>query len=185
MKRTIHALAIALMALITASAAVLGCTTATAQQLDERSYEFRDISDYFAPRVPSGATRILAEQEQKAAQEAQEAAQQAEAEQAAYEHYESYYEPYAPSYTGDGFAQDGVREYNGRTETWYSSNQAYHYRTSEWTVDGEGYYRDDAGHYVVAASDMPEGTVFEGSKGECIVLDSGAEAGVTDYYTAF
>lgn len=107
-------------------------------------------------------------------------------------YYEEYYEEpyyeeayYGGSYESDGFQNEGVRDFEGRTETWYSSNQAYHYRTSEWSVDDEGYYRTDDGYYVVAASDMPEGTVFETSKGEAIVLDSGCDEGVTDFYVAF
>ena len=113
-----------------------------------------------------------------------EAAQAAYAEQV---YYETYYEPtyYAPSYSApsDGLTpQSGVNYHDGRTETYYSSNVARHYRTDEWTVDGEGFYRTAEGQYVVAASDMPQGTVFEGSKGECIVLDSGCAEGVTDYY---
>lgn len=93
----------------------------------------------------------------------------------------TYYEPvYYPS---DGLnAFTGVNEYDGRTETYYSSNVLYHYRTSEWWLDEEGFYRTDEGYYVVAASDMEQGTVFEGSKGECIVLDCGCADGVTDYY---
>jgi hypothetical protein len=82
-------------------------------------------------------------------------------------------------------AQSGVNFYNGRTETYYSSNSLYHQDTDQWTVDDEGFYRTDEGYYVVAASDMPQGTTFEGSKGTCIVLDSGCEEGVTDYYTNF
>ena len=78
--------------------------------------------------------------------------------------------------------QSGVNYYDGRTETYYSSNVLYHYRTNEWTVDDEGFYRTDEGYYVVAASDMEQGTTFEGSKGTCIVLDSGCSEGVTDYY---
>ena len=81
--------------------------------------------------------------------------------------------------------QGGVNYYDGRTETYYSSNVLYHYRTPEWTLDNEGFYRTDEGYYVVAASDMPQGTVFEGSKGTCIVLDSGCNAGVTDYYVGW
>ena len=77
----------------------------------------------------------------------------------------------------------GVIEYDGRRETAYSSNTLYHYRTSEWTADEQGFYHDSEGRYVVAASDMEQGTVFQGSMGECIVLDSGCDAGVTDYYT--
>lgn len=87
---------------------------------------------------------------------------------------------------GSGLTKSGgVNYYNGRTETWYSSNILYHYRTNEWTVDSEGFYRTNEGYYVVAASDMPQGTTFEGSKGTCIVLDSGCASGVTDYYTKF
>lgn len=96
-------------------------------------------------------------------------------------YYEPYYEPvYYPS---DGLnAFTGVNEYDGRTETYYSSNVLYHYRTSEWWLDEEGFYRTDEGFYVVAASDMEQGTTFEGSKGTCIVLDTGCDEGITDYY---
>ena len=87
---------------------------------------------------------------------------------------------------GTGLTQEsGVNYYDGRTETYYSSNVLYHQDTDQWTVDDEGFYRTDEGYYVVAASDMPQGTTFEGSKGTCIVLDSGCEEGVTDYYTNF
>lgn len=77
----------------------------------------------------------------------------------------------------------GVNYHGGRTETYYSSKVLYHYKTPEWVLDEEGFYRDSEGRYVVAASDMEQGTVFQGSKGECIVLDTGCNAGVTDYYT--
>ena len=87
---------------------------------------------------------------------------------------------------GTGLTQEsGINYYDGRTETYYSSNVLYHQDTDQWTVDDEGFYRTDEGYYVVAASDMPQGTTFEGSKGTCIVLDSGCEEGVTDYYTNF
>lgn len=100
---------------------------------------------------------------------------------------EDYSEPYygGGSYESDGFQQEGVRYYEGRTETWYSSNTAYHYRTSEWTVDDEGYYRDSEGRYIVAASDVPEGSEIETSKGTGIVSDSGCDDGVTDFYVAW
>lgn len=88
----------------------------------------------------------------------------------------------ADFYSGGLTAQSGVNYYDGRTETYYSSAVLWHYRTNEWMVDEEGFYRTDEGYYVVAASDMEQGTVFQGSKGECIVLDSGCAAGVTDYY---
>lgn len=79
----------------------------------------------------------------------------------------------------------GVFNYNGRRETYYSSRVLYHYRTPEWWVDGEGFYRTSEGYYVVAASDMSQGTVFQGSKGMCQVLDSGCAAGTTDYYVSW
>ena len=84
---------------------------------------------------------------------------------------------------GSGLTKSsGVNYYNGRKETYYSSRILYHYRTSEWTVDSEGFYRTSEGYYVVAASDMAQGTVFQGSKGVCQVLDSGCQANITDYY---
>lgn len=84
---------------------------------------------------------------------------------------------------GSGLTRSsGVNWYNGRKETYYSSRVLYHYRTSEWWVDSEGFYRTSEGYYVVAASDMAQGTVFRGSKGLCQVLDSGCAANVTDYY---
>ncbi len=79
-------------------------------------------------------------------------------------------------------AYDGVYWYGDRLETYYSSNVAYHYRTSEWWIDDEGFYRTDEGYYVVAASDYDEGAIIEGSKGLCQVLDCGCDDGVTDYY---
>ena len=79
----------------------------------------------------------------------------------------------------------GVFNYNGRRETYYSSRVLYHYRTPEWWVDGEGFYRTSEGYYVVAASDMSQGTIFQGSKGMCQVLDSGCAAGTTDYYVSW
>ena len=185
MKRTRHAPTIA--AAIMCAAAISGCATAAAEQpVDMPHAEFRDISDYFAPRDPEGAARIAEEQAAKAAQEQQEAAGAAIQAEAEYEPAWEDYGAYSGSETfGDGFMQQGVRYHEGRTETWYSSNVAYHYRTPEWTVDDEGYYRDDQGRYVVAASDVPEGSEIETSKGTGIVLDGGCDEGVTDFYTAF
>ena len=78
----------------------------------------------------------------------------------------------------------GVNYYGGRRETYYSSNVLYHYLTPTWTLDSEGLYRD-GDNYVVAESDMPQGTTFPCSKGTCIVLDTGCPAGTTDYYVAW
>ena len=81
--------------------------------------------------------------------------------------------------------EGGVYFYDGRTETYYSSNVLYHYNTPNWSVDDQGFYRDSNGYYVVAASDMPQGTVFACSMGDCVVEDSGCAPGVTDYYVAW
>lgn len=128
---------------------------------------------------------IVAEREAEKA-----AAEQAalEAEQEAY--YEPYYEPvyYAPSYVqGD---PDGLNSFvgvvdgpNGTTETAYSSNVLYHYRTSEWEPDEYGFYRTSDGYYVVASNEYEEGTVIETSRGEAMVLDGGCAEGYIDFYT--
>lgn len=96
----------------------------------------------------------------------------------------SNYSTYHPT---DGLTPEGGINFydNGsgeRLETAYSSNVLHHYRTNEWTVDEEGFYHDSEGRYVVAASDLEQGTVFETSKGEAIVLDCGCDPGVTDFY---
>lgn len=93
----------------------------------------------------------------------------------------------AASYAnGSGLTRSaGVNNYNGRRETYYSSNVLYHYRTGEWTQDSEGFWRDSDGYYVVAAGDMAQGSTFTGSKGDCKVYDSGCAAGTTDYYTGW
>lgn len=79
-------------------------------------------------------------------------------------------------------AYDGIYQYGDRLETYYSSEVAYHWQTPEWWVDDQGFYRTADGYYVVAASDMEQGTVFEGSMGTCQVLDCGCDYGITDYY---
>lgn len=103
-------------------------------------------------------------------------------------YYEEYYEEeyYESGYSGDGFMQAGVREgVDSDTETWYSSNALYHYRTPEWSPDDEGYYRDSDGYYVVASDDYPEGSVVMTSKGEAKVYDSGTNSGNIDMYVAW
>ena len=180
-KRTIIALTICALALT-------GCAhkiVTSQEDLPTAGYEpaFLRVADKEGPTI---VERIAADVEQREAErkaaEEQAAAEAAAAEEAAY--WEAYYaESHSPS--GDGFQQEGVRDYNGRTETWYSSRAAYHYRTGEWSVDDEGYYRDDQGRYVVAASDVPEGSEIETSKGTGIVLDSGCDDGVTDFYVSW
>ncbi len=184
MKRITNALTIALALALMLCA---GCVTKITESQDElptAKYEsaFLQVRDVDGPE---GAVRIAQEIEareatEKAAQERQEAEQAA-----VYE--ESYHEPdygYSGGYSGsDGFMFEGIRPgVDSDTETWYSSNAAYHYRTGEWTADDEGYYRDSDGYYVVASNDYAEGTVVNTSKGEAKVYDSGTDSGNIDMY---
>ena len=187
-----YALLIATIALIVTSLAVVIVSQPAEAREIEPEWTWRV---YPTDRTNTGALlriKMDAINERVAEIIAEYEAEQAalEAEQAAsYEYYEPVYYGYTPSYSGvqgnpDGLNSFvGVIEYDGRRETAYSSNVLYHYRTSEWTADEQGFYHDSEGRYVVAASDMEQGTVFQGSMGECIVLDSGCDAGVTDYYT--
>ena len=137
------------------------------------------------------AGRTFAPVPQTGKREALEAAAEAEAAEAVQASY--YNAGYTPSYAsaasyanGSGLTRSaGVNNYNGRRETYYSSNVLYHYRTGEWTQDSEGFWRDSDGYYVVAAGDMAQGSTFTGSKGDCKVYDSGCAAGTTDYYTGW
>lgn len=98
--------------------------------------------------------------------------------------YQASYSGYVEN--GDGLTMSGgVNYHNGRRETWYSSNAAYHYRTGEWTVGEDGVYRDADGYIVVAASDLAQGSTVETSLGTGKVYDSGCAAGTTDIYTAW
>ena len=100
---------------------------------------------------------------------------------------QTYSEP-APqqTYIGSGFESDGVWQDENYRYTWYSSNVLYHYRTPEWTAGADGIYRDSDGYVVVASSDLPQGTVVEGTPfGACKVYDSGCASGTLDVYTNF
>ena len=172
---------------IIAALLMASCATAQAEQepAPREPVEFKYVCDWNQHTEPSIIEKI-AENVQKAQQEAQEAEQEPVYEEYDYEADYYYEEPYSASYSGDGFMQAGVREgVDSATETWYSSNQAYHYRTSEWSTDDEGYYRTDDGYYVVASNDYPEGTVINTSKGEAKVLDDGTESGNVDFYVAW
>lgn len=185
MKRIIIALAICALLLS-------GCATkiVTSQEaLPTARYDsaFLAVRDVDEPTVIQRiAVDVEAAEAERIAAEEAAAAEAAAAElETYYEEDASWVESYAPSYSGDGFQQEGVRYHDGRTETYYSSNVLYHYRTSEWTVDDEGYYRDSDGYYVVAASDVAQGETLETSKGTAKVYDDGCDDGVTDFYTAF
>ena len=90
------------------------------------------------------------------------------------------------TYVGNSFQSDGVWQDENYRYTWYSSNVLYHYRTPEWTAGSDGIYRDAEGYVVVASSDLPQGTVVEGTPfGACKVYDSGCASGTLDVYTNF
>lgn len=92
---------------------------------------------------------------------------------------------WTPTASGVLNSFDGVNSYGGRTETYYSSNVLYHYRTQEWTLGSDGVYRDSDGYVVVAASDIAMGETVDTSLGMGKVYDTGCAAGVTDVYVAW
>ena len=100
---------------------------------------------------------------------------------------QKYYEE--PSYSepeeGVLTMQGGVNYYNGRTETYYSSNVLYHYRTNEWHTDENGVWRDSEGYVIVAASDLEQGELVDTSHGMGKVYDSGCSDGITDIYVSW
>ena len=179
MKRSMTIIAAALMAIVLSS-----CAPAIASE-ERADVGFKYVHDWAEPKVPSGATRILEEQQEAAAQAAEEI--EAIAEEAYYEEYYDY--GYTGGYVGyrgdpDGLNNfNGTYEYNGRTESFYSGQAVY---TNDLTVDGDGFYRDDEGRYAVATNsgDYAIGDTFEGSMGTCVVVDDGASEGVTDYYVS-
>ena len=151
-----------------------------------KTLQFTYVHDWSEPKKPGVWERIA--KHQAKLEEKKAAEQQAQEEVYYEEYYEPYYGGYDYSYSsnGDGFMQAGVRDgVNGTTETWYSSNSAYHYRTGEWTADENGYYRDSDGYYVVASEDHAEGEVIETSVGQARVYDGGCESGVVDFYVNF
>lgn len=76
----------------------------------------------------------------------------------------------------------GVNYYNGKRETWYSSNVLRHYRIGEWDAGDDGVWRDADGYIIIASSDMPMGAVHETSLGMAKVYDTGCPAGTVDIY---
>ena len=84
------------------------------------------------------------------------------------------------------FKRDGViYDENGTRYTWYSSNVLHHYRTSEWSVNDEGFYETSDGNLVVASEDYPEGTIIDTPYGTAEVLDNGCDSGTVDFYVNY
>ena len=181
MKRSITAISIITAALLLAGCATVGATQSQARELPWEGFAYAP-RDWAASELPQGAVRIAAEQQEKA--------EQAESEVAAEdEYYEEEWVDYGYSVGYVGYRGDpdglnnfnGVYEYDGRTESFYSGQAVY---TNDLTVDDDGFYRTDEGYYAVATSsgDYSIGDTFEGSMGTCVVVDDGASPGVTDYY---
>ena len=147
---------------------------ATVEQAIHERYEFMSVSDL------DGAALYDSDAHMARVKHSKQVAEQLELMRRASEKATSDAKKVA---SGEGLTREGgVNYHNGRRETYYSSAVLYHYRTPEWVVDDEGFYRDGSGRYIVAASDLSQGSVFQGSKGECIVLDCGCAPGTTDYY---
>lgn len=87
-------------------------------------------------------------------------------------------------YSGN-FKSQGVIDNGGTRYTWYSSNDAYHYRTGEWSAGSDGFYRDKNGYLVVASSDYSQGTTVNTPWGPGKVYDSGCAPGIIDMYTNY
>lgn len=139
--------------------------------------KYKGELDELVAQLDTRLSEWEAEQQRIAEEEARKAREAEEAEAAAQQQTQQ------PVSNRSGLtASSGVNHFGNRKETYYSSRVAYHHRTPEWWVDSEGFYRTSEGYYVVASSDMAQGTVFQGSKGLCQVLDSGCAAGTTDYY---
>lgn len=139
--------------------------------------KYKGELDELVAQLDTRLSEWEAEQQRIAEEEARKAREAEEAEAAAQQQTQQ------PVSNRSGLtASSGVNHFGNRKETYYSSRVAYHHRTPEWWVDSEGFYRTSEGYYVVAASDMAQGTVFQGSNGLCQVLDSGCAAGTTDYY---
>lgn len=185
MKRTITALLIALLAVVAASAAMIGCTTASASDAPARGYEFRDISDYFAPRVPSGMVRIKQEMDARAAEAAQEAEQAAqEAQEVEQAYYADYSAPYGGNDYGNSFKFDGVAYIGDQEFNWYSqiarpgggldelnANGRHVDESTGFVVDGDGYIavaspwgRDEVG--TIVETPFGQGKVYDANEGD-------------------
>lgn len=87
---------------------------------------------------------------------------------------------------GGGLTRSGgVNWFNGRRETWYSQRvlSGGGLNIPGRHVATDGTIRDADGYIVVAASDIPKGTVVDTSLGTGKVYDTGCAAGTTDIYT--
>lgn len=105
----------------------------------------------------------------------------------------TYYAEYNDLYNENGPSRSMPGWYDGYLETYY--NASSHYLASEWTVDDEGFYRDEAGRYVVGVDindvnpdtgqQYQYGDVVQTGRGEGVVYDYGSGAHVHDFATTW
>lgn len=149
------------------------------------------IADAESEEMEREATQARINEEKRVKQEQEEQARREEEERAAYEAWLATQYSYTPATTYDTTTinsgtltkSGGVNYYNGRCETWYSSNQLYHKDTKQWTAGSDGVYRDSEGYVVIASSDHNKGSVVDTSLGKGKVYDAGCAKGTTDIYT--
>lgn len=181
------------------SLALLAYVAMGVMQGEAHAAEPMECSDEWMPpaiTAPDRACAVTARLVDEASEREQEAEQAADYDEGAYECQEADYEPYSGSgtyyaeynelYNDNGPSRSMPGWYDGYLETYYSSNTMYHYRTDEWTVDDEGFYRDDQGRYIVGvdiAEGIDIGTEVETGKGTAVVMDYGSGAHVHDFYT--
>lgn len=137
---------------------------------------------------PYNAAQAYIDEQNRLAEEARIAEEQRiAAEQAAIAAQQRQYTPSSTNVgTANSFKSDGVWNDGAYRYTWYSSNVLHHYRTSEWTPDANGVYRDSDGYAVVASSDHSQGTVISNTPfGAAKVYDTGCASGTLDVYTNF
>lgn len=79
----------------------------------------------------------------------------------------------------------GVIYYNGWRFTWYSSNILYHYRTSEWHTNSQGFWCDENGYLIAASSTLSQGSILDTPWGTAIIRDSGCASDVIDMYVCW
>lgn len=167
---------------IACAALLQGCATASAGQHDGFAAEPSDVAMAVEREVDDPAPAQPEEPEQAAGQPEDEWTMSADTWTDAWT--DEWTAPTCNAY-GNDFMHEGVRVGEDGTEyTWYSSNTARHWRTGEWTVDEDGFYRDADGYYVVATDGAAEGDVVDTPWGEGRVYDGGCGSAV-DMYTAF
>ena len=168
---------ICVVVLIIIGLAVLVSTT---QPKEVKVKSVHDISEMPVVVEP------VAEELPAVAEVAMEQVREPEPEPVVEEYVEPEPEPQPQIINSGSFKSAGVWYDSTYRYTWYSSNVLYHYRTPEWTAGADGIYRDSDGYVVVASSDLPQGTVVEGTPfGACKVYDSGCASGTLDVYTNF